>query len=225
MYLSRIAINPYLPEARSVLSNTRSLHVAVMQMFTGYTKDVTGKSTDRRKGSGVPLWRIDAARDSLSLFVLSGDKPDTSVLARRIGWDDDTDGAVVVADYGPFIDSVREGQTYAFRVTANMITRTRGDEASSTVKAATSPNAKLAWLSKNAAASGFRIESLPRVEASVDTFTKVEDGDERIVTLDKSVVNGVLTVLDEDAFRRTLTAGFGRGRAYGCGLMTLAPVE
>lgn len=36
--------------------------------------------------------------------------------------------------------------------------------------------------------------------------------------------DGHLTVTDPHALRRTLTQGIGRAKAYGCGLMTLAPV-
>ncbi|MCE7081877.1 type I-E CRISPR-associated protein Cas6/Cse3/CasE [Streptomyces sp. ST2-7A] len=43
------------------------------------------------------------------------------------------------------------------------------------------------------------------------------------VTMVTATFDGRLEVTDPDALRRTLTLGLGRGRAYGCGLMTLAP--
>ena len=45
---------------------------------------------------------------------------------------------------------------------------------------------------------------------------------ERRVTLGVATFEGVLEVTDPDALRRALTHGIGRGKAYGCGLMTLA---
>ncbi|PSL01016.1 CRISPR system Cascade subunit CasE [Murinocardiopsis flavida] len=45
------------------------------------------------------------------------------------------------------------------------------------------------------------------------------------VTLVTATFDGRLEVTDPAALRRTLTAGLGRAKAYGCGLMTLAPVE
>ena len=36
--------------------------------------------------------------------------------------------------------------------------------------------------------------------------------------------DGRLTVTDPEALRQALTSGIGRAKAYGCGLMTLAPV-
>ncbi|MDB1087701.1 type I-E CRISPR-associated protein Cas6/Cse3/CasE [Streptomyces sp. ACA25] len=45
------------------------------------------------------------------------------------------------------------------------------------------------------------------------------------VTLVTATFDGRLRVTDADKLRRTLTAGLGRAKAYGCGLMTLAPVS
>lgn len=45
------------------------------------------------------------------------------------------------------------------------------------------------------------------------------------VTLTRVTYDGRLRVLDPKALRRTLTSGLGRAKAYGCGLMTLAPAE
>ncbi|MEU3036581.1 type I-E CRISPR-associated protein Cas6/Cse3/CasE [Streptomyces griseoaurantiacus] len=44
------------------------------------------------------------------------------------------------------------------------------------------------------------------------------------VTLVTVTFDGRLEITDPDALRRTLTQGLGRARAYGCGLLTLAPL-
>ncbi|MFJ1975293.1 type I-E CRISPR-associated protein Cas6/Cse3/CasE [Streptomyces sp. NPDC087903] len=44
------------------------------------------------------------------------------------------------------------------------------------------------------------------------------------VTLVSVTFDGRLEVADPDALRRTLTQGVGRAKAYGCGLITLAPL-
>ncbi|GAA1008177.1 CRISPR-associated protein Cse3 [Streptomyces sp. F-3] len=60
------------------------------------------------------------------------------------------------------------------------------------------------------------------------TFNKsrVTDGSRRSrpVTLVTVTFEGRLEVTDPEALRRTLTQGIGRARAYGCGLLTLAPI-
>ena len=42
------------------------------------------------------------------------------------------------------------------------------------------------------------------------------------MTLVLATFEGVLEVTEPEALRRVLTHGIGRGKAYGCGLMTLA---
>lgn len=54
------------------------------------------------------------------------------------------------------------------------------------------------------------------------TFAKKASKD--TVSLLTVTFDGRLEVTDPDALRRTLTRGLGRAKAYGCGLMTLAPV-
>jgi CRISPR system Cascade subunit CasE len=44
------------------------------------------------------------------------------------------------------------------------------------------------------------------------------------VTLVTVTFDGRLEITDPEALRRTLTQGIGRARAYGCGLLTLAPI-
>lgn len=45
------------------------------------------------------------------------------------------------------------------------------------------------------------------------------------VRITRVTFDGRLRVTDSDTFRRTLTHGLGKAKAYGCGLMTLTPVD
>ena len=44
------------------------------------------------------------------------------------------------------------------------------------------------------------------------------------VTIVRATFQGVLEVTSADALREALVNGVGRAKAYGCGLLTLAPV-
>lgn len=50
------------------------------------------------------------------------------------------------------------------------------------------------------------------------------DGGTDRVTIDRVVFEGRLVVENADALRRAMTSGIGPGKAYGCGLLTLAQV-
>jgi CRISPR system Cascade subunit CasE len=99
------------------------------------------------------------------------------------------------------------------------------------------PGHSLAGVLLRLTAAGFRILEKPETER------RVAEGDElklvvhdrharefakrdhkRPVTLVTATFDGHLEVTDPDRLRRTLTAGLGRAKAYGCGLMTLGPV-
>jgi CRISPR system Cascade subunit CasE len=45
------------------------------------------------------------------------------------------------------------------------------------------------------------------------------------VAITRATFEGVLRVEDAENLRAALTTGMGRAKAYGCGLMTLAPVR
>ena len=53
-------------------------------------------------------------------------------------------------------------------------------------------------------------------------FGKHDDSRPHTVTQRQVTVVGRLEVTDTALLRASLTAGMGRGKAYGCGLMTLA---
>lgn len=57
------------------------------------------------------------------------------------------------------------------------------------------------------------------VARSVDTFRRQDAK----VTIARATFEGVLTVVDPEALRAAITTGIGPAKAYGCGLLTLAP--
>jgi len=60
-------------------------------------------------------------------------------------------------------------------------------------------------------------------ERATSRFRKKED--ERRVTIARTTYVGALEVTDADSLSRTLCQGLGHARAYGCGLLTLAPLR
>lgn len=81
------------------------------------------------------------------------------------------------------------------------------------------PEAGRAWLAKQGERHGFA----PDGEVGVDGYETIRlarpgERDVRYGVLD---FDGVLTVRDRDAFLAQLAQGFGRARAFGCGLMLI----
>jgi CRISPR system Cascade subunit CasE len=77
-----------------------------------------------------------------------------------------------------------------------------------------------AWLDRQAASRGFAVDRLACL--SYETVRIARNGPP--IQLGIVDLEGQLTVDDPDAFRTALGRGFGRARAFGCGLMLIAPL-
>lgn len=80
-----------------------------------------------------------------------------------------------------------------------------------------------AWFLEKAPSWGFEphAPSVQVADITVDAFPK-QDG--RKVTLSKARVTGALAVTDKERFTQSFTQGIGHGKAFGCGLLQIAPL-
>lgn len=234
MYLTRFRVNTARMGARRLLTSPQSLHAAVMSSFAE-------KPGEPGNGPRV-LWRLDhQSRSEVLLYIVSPHRPDLTHLVEQAGWP--TTGSWHTASYTPFLTRLATDDTWAFRLTANPVHSARRHAAEPTKRTAhVTPRHQLDWLLKRQTDAGFAIVERPEPrpdgvggpwhEVVVHdrrnlAFGKKNESDERAhkVTLTRVTYDGRLRVLDPDALRRTLTAGLGKAKAYGCGLMTLAPAE
>lgn len=227
MYLTRFRINTERIGARKLLSSPQVLHAAVMSSFA--------ELPDEQPGSPRVLWRLD--RDSRSrthLCVVSPYKPDLMHLVEQAGWP--ATARWETYDYGPFLERLTAGDRWAFRLTANPVHSVRNkDGAPTKTTAHITPRHQMRWLLQRQESAGFAIVRRPSTQNQQDeldqhqlvvhnrrqiAFNKRAAG--KPVTLVTVTYDGRLEVTEPDAFRRTLTQGLGKAKAYGCGLMTLA---
>ncbi|MGW3488745.1 type I-E CRISPR-associated protein Cas6/Cse3/CasE [Streptomyces sp. NPDC001054] len=234
VFLTRFRLNPARVGARRLLGSPQSLHAAVLASFAEPPQQ-------RPDGSRV-LWRVDQqARSEVVLYVVSPDEPDLTHLAEQAGWP--TTGGWQTRPYGTFLDRITADDVWAFRLTANPVHSIRRTPAEPTKRTAhVTPRHQVEWLLNRQEDAGFAVlekpepcEDLPPIDAYEVTahsrkdlmFQKRGEKDTRThqVKLSRVTFDGRLRVLDPAAFRRTLTSGLGKAKAYGCGLMTLARTE
>jgi CRISPR system Cascade subunit CasE len=233
MYLSRVMLNPQRRATRAWISSPQRIHAAVLGGFPG------AHITD----AGRVLWRLDQSNHRNVLYVVSPMRPDFSHLVEDGGWSTEPAG---VMDYAPFLESIHAGQRYRFRLRANTVRSTKDRETSGPATRGRVVNVgsralQEDWLLTRVPALGFRIpadetdltddsgeiigrKNLVLTERNTLQFARSTDGMRRNVTLATALFDGVLEVADPEALRRVLQHGVGRGKAYGCGLLTLAPV-
>lgn len=218
-YFSKFLINPQRRGARKLLSSPQALHAAVMATVPPDVKPEDGRI----------LWRLDITGHQYALYVLSPEKPDFSTLIEQAGWDTRPGES---AHYGRLLAKLENGQEWGFRLTANPVKRQRGK--GDKILPHVTPAQQSAWLRERAQQWGFEvipvenqeIADIPLVTARKDLSFSHRDSSGNIgkVTLRKAQFDGALRITDVELFRKALVNGMGRGKAYGMGLMTLAPL-
>lgn len=179
------------------------------------------------------LWRLDQDRDRYFLYVVSPDAPDFAHVAEQAGWPSTERGTV--KPYGAFIDALRPGQRWAFRLAANP-TRYVPDKGGGRAKrlAHVTVAQQEQWLLERTERFGFGITTtvvpgpdgdiaIPEVEVTRrTTHAFSRNGAPDPVTVGTAQFDGRLEVHDAELLRRALVVGIGPAKAYGCGLLTLA---
>lgn len=211
MYLTRVQLDPRRGGGRLLASPGR-IHAAIEG------------AVPVEEGFRRVLWRVETSNPLQPiLYLLTPSRPVLESLLTQAGMQ----GSVpLTKPYDAVLEGVELGRRYRFRMVANPtrdVATTRG--ARSRRVGCVTPQHQLEWLTRKGEWGGFRVtqNSLeePNVSLSVtDRVTFPRKGSE--VTLVRVQFDGVLEVTDPEAFRHSLVTGVGRGRAYGCGLLTLA---
>lgn len=214
MYLARIYLNSQRGKTRRAMGNVNRLHAQILNTM--------GPSYE----GNHPLWRIDSGKTEHVLYVVSGKRPDMTAIHEDYGWEDHP---AAIVDYTPRLDALKAGETWAFRLTANPVHNVRlgSNDAEGKLFRVAHETAefKTKWLAHRGTMNGFALEGTPTVSPNVrHRFAKSGEKSTEQVTIDAATFEGFLTVTDADRFRTGLTTGIGRAKAYGCGLLTIAPL-
>ena len=173
------------------------------------------------------LWRIDDDGRRALLYVVSSEKPDFSHIVEQAGWENKECWAT--KSYDEFLDSLSFGQEWAFRLAANPTRSSRlGDGQRSQRLAHVTVNQQRQWLLDRCHMLGFDIplssHGLPEFDIRYRSIRTFRHGDS-FIKISMAVFEGTLKVIEPQLLRQTLVNGIGPAKAYGCGLMTLAPLR
>lgn len=215
MYLTRCGINRARRGTRRLLASPQRVHAAVMAAFP------PSDTSDR------VLWRIDTRDHRTDLLVVSCHRPDLTHLVEQAGWP--TTQTWETREYSPFLDRLATGQRWAFRLTANPVRNLPSDEGRGQVKAHVTAAQQQEWFLRRTSQLGIQVPTsslgVPEMvvrDRRTARFERREEAAGREVTVAMATFDGLLDVVAPDLLRQALTAGIGRAKAYGCGLLTLA---
>lgn len=222
MYLSRLILSPRHRKVQRDLSDPYQLHRTVLSGFPTGSVHVKRSHAD---AAGV-LYRVDDDRGRLMLLVQSQQPPLWGALP---------DGYLLPPDpFDPVGDNpavkrfdpqFQPGQRLVFRLRANP-TKRLGKSAERNVGKRVGiydADKQTAWLERKATNAGFRLLTL--TVGGDDTYKGMipqQDGPALTLQLLAVRFDGILQVIDADAFTAALSNGIGSGKAWGCGLLSLA---
>lgn len=213
MYLSRLKLNPARRAARELLINPYRLHQTVYRAFPDANDG----------GPGRILYRIDENKrlGTIALLVQSEKTPDWSKA------DFITDCLLEPAEskiYSP-AEKLQTGQALHFRVRANPTIKKKLDGKENGYRLGLlREEDQLNWLNRKAGESGFSVtscQSSPEGMTYDDRSSKEQDKMRHYAVR----FEGVLTITDKELFTKTLQTGLGPAKAFGFGLLSLAPIK
>lgn len=217
MYLSRLLLNPRSRQVRRESADPYQLHRTIMQAFT-----------QKRDQSGV-LHRLDVQPDTGAIMLLAQSlaEPDWTWLAERdYLLPADPFGGLDNPAVKQFELPLRPDQVLNFRLRANPTIKKvrrneKGERRNSNRVPLVHEEKQVTWLEQQAQAHGFRLLHLDVSQPRALTGHKQESG--RPITLYTVQFDGRLSVANVDKFQAAVAQGIGPAKAFGCGLLSLAP--
>ncbi|MDD7305340.1 MAG: type I-E CRISPR-associated protein Cas6/Cse3/CasE [Peptoniphilaceae bacterium] len=208
MYISQVEIDLNNRKKMKELSHLGVYHSWVEDSFP----DEEGKRSRK-------LWRIDKINGRKYLIIVSENSPDINKL-EKFG----VKSTARFKSYDKYLSTINQGDKMRFRVTLNPIV-SRKEEISKRGRVYPLLNYydQANFLLERSEKNGFKLklEDFAIVERK---FVPLKKEGKKLVNLSKVTYEGLLTVTDKDLFYRSLTQGFGKKKAYGCGLMTVIKV-
>jgi CRISPR system Cascade subunit CasE len=149
------------------------------------------------------------------LLLLSRDKPDFFTFSGQFGI---AGQAWETRDYTSLLERLNEGQTWRFKLTANPTHSgsNYGDKRGK-IYAHMTIERQEEWFTNQAEKYGFSAQF-----AVTERDLKIFYRNNNRVTLNTVTFEGILRIDNVQLLRSAMIDGIGRGKAYGCGLLTLA---
>lgn len=233
MFISRLILNPGCKQARSDVLTPYEMHRTLMRAFP-YGGGIAA--------TGRVLWRLDKdrRRRRLVVYVQSELRPDWSVVSAR-HLDYFLDPKEAETPDNPSCKEVPEdkllfeaGCMLAFRLRANPTKKVhttlkwerkaRMPKDNGTRMGLLTEEEQLDWLRRKAESAGFRVCSASVVcEDDFRRLTKGRKVHGAKLSLLSVRFDGVLQVTQPEQFLEALLSGIGPGKAFGFGLLSIAP--
>lgn len=201
MQLTRLCLDPRSAQARRDIADPYDMHRTLVRAFV---------SDDRQQPPRF-LWRIEPAGawSDPVVLVQSSRAANWSVLEGLPGYFKHSAESKTIQLEQLLSPDAR----YRFRLLANPTVTREGKR-----YGLASGEAQHAWLIRQGTRLGFEVEAA--LVTSSDVLHSRKSNTQ--ISLQRVCFEGILNVVDADAIAAALQAGIGPGKAFGCGLLSLA---
>lgn len=208
MFLSKLVLNERSRKVQKDLGNAHKLHQQIMQAFPDQANQHSADNWNPRQEWKI-LFRQEP--DSNIILVQSVLEPDWSQLTQ------DYLKQHVIKPVNYTAEQFKVGRVLQFRLRANPSKR---DKTTRKTVGFCKQADQLSWLERQGIRCGFRLHGAD-VMPSPNVFGKKDQGKSSI-RITTALYQGILEITDARKFSETVCQGLGRGKSYGCGLLSVA---
>lgn len=243
IYLTKMILNPRSKQVRVEVGNPQQLHKTISNGFPPIENLPDAKhherKTPRNEYNILHRLDIDRHRGKAFLLVQSQHEPDWNFL------NGDYADEIETKNVGENYQAIKNGRRLMFRLQANPTKRIPNRDKIADERFKRNPDnprtrkrvelrteqEQTDWLVRQGESFGFQIADL-KIEPAVRNVMSAKEekisfkksGKKEPITYGSVVFEGVLKVTDADKFREALVNGIGQGKAYGFGLLSVAPL-
>jgi CRISPR system Cascade subunit CasE len=219
VWLTRIVPDPRSADVRNDTGGSAGairLHRRLMSLFPD------GLGDQARHQLGV-LFRAEDTPTGLHILLQSAREPDVTKLPKGYG-------TAVSRPLDPLLNALRPGLTVRYRCVASAVRKPGATTRELYGLPAVVPlqgAAADAWWIRQAEAAG--LKPLTQHSAPLDSVRGARGNKgsaaEQRIRHSRTRFDGTAAIIDADRLQAVITDGIGRGKSYGCGLLSIAPAR
>ncbi|MFI8963080.1 type I-E CRISPR-associated protein Cas6/Cse3/CasE [Streptomyces sp. NPDC053493] len=214
IWLTRIVPDLRSRDARRDTRDAVATHRRLMSLFPDHA------GPDPRARFGI-LHRTDDTPTGPHLLMQSNQEPDPAQLPAGYG-------TAVTRSLDPLLAALRPGLTIRYRCAASAVRKPGATTRAAYNLPAVVPltgTAAEEWWMRQADTAGLKLLTLH--SQPLDTARGLRgtrsSGSKQHIRHARTRFDGTATIIDPDQLRAKITSGIGRGKAYGCGMLSIAP--
>ncbi len=213
MYLSKLILNPKSNQVRKEIINPYEMHRTLLRAFP----------EKEAGGPGRVLFRVDVNhKTGIPVLLIQSDKePDWSCINGKntnyLLRTDDTNP--ITKNIHASFENINTRDLFHFRLQANP-TKRRKDNGKRI--GLYKEKEQYDWLVRKSDKAGFKILNISIIPQGIIESKKFKD-DENAKRYFSVIFEGIIRVTDKQKFISTLKSGIGSAKAFGFGLLSIAP--